>query len=1020
MNAPPFSRRLFAIFRDLAHLAWPSARKTLRWWSVWPAALFLLICAVAVVYVDQRRLVSFANPWAFAWLLLVPWVWRVQAAGWGGLRGLRAGCALALRCCLVAALATALAEPRTVQSSDALSLVYCLDRSDSIGDNSVDQARAFMLDTVKDKPQKDEAGLVAFARDAAVELPPRQSFPFERFATRIPGDGTDIEQALELSAAVIPEDHPGRIVLISDGVATQGQAERALDQLVARGIAVDVLPVQYDHAHEVWLEKLELPAEAQRDETYEAAVILGSLLPGDGDLVLRENGKEIARSPVTWAAGRSRFTLPMRLRAPGYYEYAATIEPARGEDGWKENNTAIGWIYLQGEGRVLVLVDPDGKAEDSDAFIASLRAAGRAVDVMSSRDCPDDPLSLLPYEAAVLVNVPADELDATQQVAIRNAVSDQGMGLLMVGGGESFGPGGWNHSPVEEALPVTMDITARKVMPKGALVIVLHTCEFADGNTWAKRITKQAIKVLGAKDEVGVVDFDGAGGSFTYKWVFPLTPAGDYPKLVPLIEAAEPSDMPSFDDTFELALAGLKQSTAATKHIIVISDGDPSPPNPDLMKKIIAEKITVSTVTISPHGGQEIDAYRMVAESTGGRSYFPSDPARLPSIFVKEAKTLKRSQIQNVTFTPKFGFPSPILKGIDAVPALNGYVITTPKEHTEVSLEGPDSEEVAPVLAWWRYGTGAAAAFTSDLGSNWAARWVTWDRYREFVDQLMVSIARRRSQSHLRVTASADDAVGDITVVDHLPDAGYLDMQARVTFPDGSHHAVTLDQVAPGRYHGAVPIAGRGRYQIVVGGSGADGQGGTRTESAIGGFAVAYSREYLRFRADPQALQRIADRTGGRVLTGREDGATLFGVPRTPRLGTRPAVTFVLWMLGFLLLLDVAVRRIQLDWSVVAGWFRRKKADAAPTTAAMGALMKAKGRAQVSGDGSTVKPLPGPVPTAARTAVSTPAPKPPAAPVPPPAPGPVQNSTMDRLLQAKRRSQDPKDSANPPKDPPKP
>jgi uncharacterized membrane protein len=969
---------------------------------------FLVACAAAWIVLDQRRVVSFANPWAFVWVLLVVWVWRVQAAGWGGLRGMRAGMALLVRFCLVAALAAALAEPRSVQSSDALSLVYCLDRSDSIGDNVVDQARTWMLDTVKDKPAKDEAGLVAFARDSAVELPPRQSFPFDRFATHVAGDGTDLEQALELSAAVIPEDHPGRIVLMTDGVATQGSAERAVDQLVARGIAVDVLPVQYDHPHEVWLEKLELPQEAQPDETYEAAVVLGSLLPGDGELVLRENGKEVARSAVKWNAGRSRFALPMRLRAPGYYEYAATIEPARGEDGWKENNTAIGWIYLQGEGRVLVLIDPDGKPEDHEAFVAALRAAGRAVDIVGARDCADDPLSLLPYEAAVLVNVPADELDATQQVALRNAVSDQGMGLLMIGGGESFGPGGWNHTPVEEALPVTMDITARKVMPKGALAIVLHTCEFADGNTWAKRITKQAIKVLGAKDEVGVVDYDANG---SYKWVFPLTEAGEYTKLVPLIEAAEPQDMPSFDDTFTLALAGLKASTAATKHIIVISDGDPSPPSPTLMQQIIAEKITVSTVTIAPHGNQEIDAYRMIAEATGGRAYFPQDPARLPAIFVKEAKTLKRSQIQNITFVPRFGFPSPILKGIGAVPPVTGYTITTPKEHVEVSLEGPDTEEVAPVLAWWRYGTGAAAVFTSDLGTNWGKNWLEWDRYREFVDQLMVAVARRRTQSHLRVSAVADDAQGDITVVDHLPDAGYLDLQARVTYPDGTHKQLGLAQVAPGRYHATVPLAGRGRYQIVVGGSGPDGNGGSRTESAIGGFAVAYSREYLRFRADPLVLTRIAARTGGRVLTGHEDGRELWGVPRVARIGTRPAVEIVLWWLGFLLLADVALRRIQLDWSVIGRRFRRGKPATAPATPAMGALLQAKGRARTTGDGAALPRPPG----VGMPVVRSSAPKPPAAPAAPaaPPPPPGGGSTMDRLLQAKKRSQDPKDPPKP-------
>ena len=34
------------------------------------------------------------------------------------------------------------------------------------------------------------------------------------------------------------------------------------------------------------------------------------------------------------------------------------------------------------------------------------------------------------------------------------------------------------------------------ILPKGALVIILHTCEFAEGNTWGKRVAKEAIRVL--------------------------------------------------------------------------------------------------------------------------------------------------------------------------------------------------------------------------------------------------------------------------------------------------------------------------------------------------------------------------------------------------------------------------------------------------------------------------------------------------------------------------------------------
>ena len=112
-----------------------------------------------------------------------------------------------------------------------------------------------------------------------------------------------------------------------------------------------------------------------------------------------------------------------------------------------------------------------------------MKRAKRQVDVCESYEFSADALSLMPYDCIVFVNVPADAFDAAQLVAVRDAVYNQGSGFLMVGGRNSFGPGGFHRTPVEEALPVTMDIHQKKVMPKGALVIILHTCEFAQGNT---------------------------------------------------------------------------------------------------------------------------------------------------------------------------------------------------------------------------------------------------------------------------------------------------------------------------------------------------------------------------------------------------------------------------------------------------------------------------------------------------------------------------------------------------------
>jgi Ca-activated chloride channel homolog len=871
-----------------------------------------------------------------------------------------------------------------------------------------DQALNWIVQTTTTKPQKDEAGLVVFGRDAAVELPPRTSFPFEAINSRVAKDGTDIGQALSLAAAMLPEENQGRIVLISDGNETEGSALAKVDELKARGVAVDVLPVKFSYDKEVWLERLDLPRVVKAGETYEATVLLDSLAPGHGTLRLRENGKQIYEKEVNYFAGKNRFTLPLYLREPGYYEYVATIDVPPGEDGWAENNIAIGDLYLRGEGQVLLLTDTRSDTRDWEPLVAALKSSERIVQVRMAYELPREAPALLPYDLIILANAPADAFDAPQLQALRDAVYHDGTGFIMLGGPQTFGPGGYHRTPVEEALPVEMDVKQKKVLPKGALAIILHTCEFAEGNTWAKRIAKEAIRVLGAQDEVGLIDYNWGAAKSGYNWVFELTPVSQYDKLVPLINAAEPGDMPDFHNPMQLALAGLQKSDAALKHLIVISDGDPSPPTPALVQQYVDSKVSVSMIAISPHGGRDISIMQAISQQTGGRYYLPQDPAELPSIFIKEAKTLKRSMLQNKIFTPQVEFPSPVLKGIDQVPPLRGYVLTTAKPRASTILRVPPDKDAPdqfdPLLATWRFGLGTTAAWTSDLGSAWAQDLLGWEKYRAFVKQLAQEVSRVEQPNDLRLNTFAAGNIGVVSVEDFAKEEAFLEVAARVTGPRGDTIDLPLRQTGSRRYQAQFPLSGKGRYQVAIAAAGRPGKENA-PEQLFGGFAVPYSPEYLNFRSNPQLLEQIAARTGGRNLDPRD--TDIYHPRRRPRESSRPVFDWFLIFLACLLPLDVAVRRVQLDWSVIRGWFAfGKKAEESTTT--MGALLGRKRRVEAAL-------------TTAPEGVQKPSVKPPIKPAPPPVPqratpptatpsdSAESISTTERLLARKRkRDQDQK------------
>jgi len=394
---------------------------------------------------------------------------------------------------------------------------------------------------------------------------------------------------------------------------------------------------------------------------------------------------------------------------------------------------------------------------------------------------------------------------------------------------------------------------------------------------------------------------------------------------------------------------------------------------------------------------------RSIAATTGGRYYFPQDPSLLPSIFIKEAKKLKRNLIQNKTFVPVVEYPSPILKGMTGLPELKGYVLTTPKPRAVTILKGPEEEEVDPVLSVWRYGLGKTAAFTSDLSPNWASSWVEWDRYSAFVEQLVTDISRTELRSDLYLSTYASGRTGIVQIEDHGAGSSYVELRVQVNGPRGKSVSVEAGQTGPRRYQGVFDLWGQGRYRVMVAGVRRDA-----TERIVGGFVVPYSPEYLRFRSNPIVLSQIAERTGGRILTGAESGTEIFREDRESRTTSRAVFDWFLILLACLIPLDVAARRVQLDWGAVREWFgaRRSSGESGET---FSALLRRKDSIAFDRGESSEARVPPVSPGVEKRAIGTPGTRKPSSTQPkeaaPPAPADAV-STTQRLLARKKKWKD--------------
>jgi uncharacterized membrane protein len=1002
------------------------------------------------------------------WLLLIPILWALTL--WIGRKSL-SGLAtwtrrvsLLVRLIVIALLAGAMAEPQWRNESRDVAVTVILDTSKSVQQQLQKDVAGFVAQaTESGKKEPDRLGVVTTAREALVQALPSKLNKAVEVQTTGSAEATDLAAGVRMALAIKPEDAAYRIALFSDGNETTGSLLQAAEGAKAAGVPIDVMPLAYKFEDEVIVDQLVVPATARMGENLSLKVVLTSKSKGvaRGRLNILLNDQPINLDPEGHASGLivdlkegvNVFAVPITVPNAGAQQFKAVFEPladdrGRVADSIAENNTALGVTFVTSEGRVLIITkEPEAAAELQRALTQSKIAS----DVVSAEQAPQSLTGLSAYDAILLVNASAYDFSEKSQQELRQYIHDSGGGLVMIGGPESYGAGGWIGSPLEDALPVRLDPPQKRQMPRGALVMVVHSCEIPQGVYYGKKICESAVAALSRLDMAGIIEYGYAGG---HKWTFPLEVIGDGSKARMAIQNMVFGDMPEYGTSLGMAFDALVRCDAGQKHVIMISDGDGASPSPSLIQKYIKNKITITTVGCATHSSA--DSSRMqqdISKPTGGKHYeiAPQNVSKLPEIFMKEAQTVKRSLIwEGTPFVPTMvNVASEAMRGITAIPPISGYVVTAEREGLAlVSLKGKEND---PILAQWQYGLGKVVAYTSDAATRWNSAWIGWQGYKAFWEQHVRWAMRPGGSANLRVST---ENLGDTTrvVVDMLDAAGerlnFASIRARVAKPDGTGEDVDMHQVGPGRYQTIVKSDRSGSYLFSMQYAAPGGSGG---KPLVGSAQAAITRPFAdEFRAlqdNAALLEQVATMTGGRVLNPNWQQADLWS-----REGLKMPVALRPIWLGVaiagiaMFLMDVAVRRVRIDVVAIAhalaGLASRGRATAAHQMDSLHAAReKAKQQMANRGGGAAeagpdaapapmaVVPRPAIVDKAAREAAkikfeASPealAKRPASAPValgaePPPAKGPAAKGPpkekqtaeqgMSRLLQAKQRARD--------------
>ena len=804
----------------------------------------------------------------------------------------------ATRVLFVALGALVMAGPALRREETAISAVVLLDGSASISDAQL----------AEESRWADDLRAAAGQRGAAVRVVRFGAEPEEVLGpsgarSARPGD-TDVGQALGLGLGLLDPSRVPRFLLLSDGRPTKGDAVAAAGRAAARGARIFFHQPAGAQARDVAVLDLVAPEEVRPRATFELEIRLVATHAGIARLRLQRDGRLVdSERDVQFGAGVTTVRWATRLEGSALNVYRAEIVRAS-DNGRTANDAGMLAIAPRPKPRVLVL-------ENRGVATPFERALGAEDFEVTSRPPRGLGADLDSYDLLVLADVARTALSPAQQEQIEAYLRDGG-GLLVAGGPDSFGSGGYLGTRLAGLLPVRQDPTDERTEATLAMALVIDRSGSMSGPKMdlTKDAARGTAQMLAPEDLISVIVFDSQAHA-----VVRLQPASNRQRILNDIAQIRASGgtniLPGLREAFDELVA----ARARKKHVLLLSDGQsPYEGIPELVDDAAAAHITVSAVGVGEGADQTL--LQMIANRGGGRFYHTRDPASIPQIFTRETEEVSRSSIVEAPTRLRLSKRAEVLAGlaVESAPALRGYTRTKARKEAEVLLSAGSGD---PLLARWQVGLGQAAAWTSDLGARWSGDLARWGAFGKLWGQIARGTMRRGAAhqfplhtelvgDRVRVrldTNGADDQQltglgGGLQIVEAPADGG-----AQRT------RAVPLGESAPGLYEAEVEPGGPGALVLTAHLT----RGGQPIAEAHGRLSLPLARELLpatdATTSGRALLESLARRTGGGAA------ATVEAVldAGQDRVGTQRSLRTPLLVAALLVFLaDVALRRVRL------------------------------------------------------------------------------------------------------------
>ncbi|MCR4435135.1 MAG: VWA domain-containing protein [Clostridiales bacterium] len=810
----------------------------------------------------------------------------------------------ALRFSALLCLMLVLAGVKPVFTARETATLFLVDRSLSVSQLKGEVEEYISRQIKNNKKAGDVAGVVSFAGEPMTEVPLSKERQEVKLEAQPDPEATNLEKALQYCRDLFPRNDNKRLVVFTDGLENSGNAAKALDSLEESGINTVLFPLKASRGGDVQLTSMQLPDSIHRGEKVPLKVAVDSDKNTAAAFYLYNGTTPVLQKQLEIREGRNTYDFDVTLSHDLQASFKGEIVSQ--EDSNPKNNVFTLTPHVKDTPSVLVV----GAQKDTANINALLDSLGLKRTNYAPDQVPGGIGFLSSFSEVILANAAHGDLSPEFENGLEMCVKEKGTGLIVVGGENTFAPGGYENTRLEEMLPVACSMKGKKQQPDTGLVLVLDCSGSMDDTSGGvkkmdlvKGAAVKSSQVLEQEDFLGIIGF-----SDVVEWVVPFGQVRRKEQIQEDIGKLAPRGGTLILPALEKAAEALEGADAKVKHIILLTDGQAEKSGyegiTDTLKK---SNITLSTVAVGKDADRTL--LESLAKAAGGRSYYARDLYEVPEIFTKETYLGTKKYLNSEEFTPQKADESELFKNV-ALPKLQGYTGTGIKDGADLILKSNSDD---PILAQWSYGLGRVAVWTPDLSGKWSRDWVGWDGFPREWGKLVNSCLSPGTAEDMDLRVVQNGYNVTLSAGTGLSGQGQA-AEAEIRDQEGGTSRVRLEQVRTGEFEGTASLDKTGEYLLTL----RVKKDGQMVKSATRVIHIDYSPEYALYAGSMDAYYSLAK--GG--IANRD--TNIFSLPLNRKNSSGQDPDFILLPLALLLFIaDIWVRKTRGRFSCLDNkWYR--------------------------------------------------------------------------------------------------